>query len=98
MFAHLQLGRMARDGKINPRDKHERVTTRHFQLSSTVTTSFYIHDSLQWLGHPPREILPTQTSYAMSTLLDLYEPLDVIGNGSFGIIRKVKRKSDGLVS
>ena len=33
----------------------------------------------------------------MSTLLDLYEPLDVIGNGSFGIIRKVKRKSDGLV-
>ena len=34
----------------------------------------------------------------MSTLLDLHEPLDVIGNGSFGIIRKVKRKSDGLVS
>ena len=30
--------------------------------------------------------------------MDLYEPLDVIGNGSFGIIRKVKRKSDGLVS
>ena len=34
----------------------------------------------------------------MSTLLALYEPLDVIGNGSFGIIRKVKRKSDGVVS
>lgn len=33
----------------------------------------------------------------MSAFLDLYEPLDVIGNGSFGIIRKVKRKSDGLV-
>lgn len=33
----------------------------------------------------------------MSNLLELYEPLDVIGNGSFGIIRKVKRKSDGLV-
>jgi len=29
--------------------------------------------------------------------LDNYEPLDVIGNGSFGIIRKVRRKSDGLV-
>lgn len=29
--------------------------------------------------------------------LDLYEPLDVIGNGSFGIIRKVRRKTDGLV-
>ena len=30
--------------------------------------------------------------------LDLYEPLEVIGNGSFGIIRKVRRKSDGEVS
>ncbi|KAH9474301.1 G2-specific protein kinase nim-1 [Psilocybe cubensis] len=26
-----------------------------------------------------------------------YEPLDVIGNGSFGIIRKVRRKSDGVL-
>lgn len=34
----------------------------------------------------------------MSTFLELYEPLDIIGNGSFGIIRKVRRKSDGLVS
>ncbi|EGN95780.1 hypothetical protein SERLA73DRAFT_76842 [Serpula lacrymans var. lacrymans S7.3] len=33
----------------------------------------------------------------MSNFLDLYDPLDVIGNGSFGIIRKVRRKSDGLV-
>jgi len=30
-----------------------------------------------------------------SPFLDTYEPLDVIGNGSFGIIRKV-RKTDGL--
>jgi NIMA (never in mitosis gene a)-related kinase 2 len=30
--------------------------------------------------------------------LDLYDPLDIIGNGSFGVIRKVRRKSDGLVS
>ncbi|KAI0291630.1 kinase-like domain-containing protein [Multifurca ochricompacta] len=29
-----------------------------------------------------------------STFLEQYEPLDVIGNGSFGIIRKVKRKQD----
>ncbi|KAJ7155451.1 kinase-like domain-containing protein [Mycena crocata] len=29
--------------------------------------------------------------------LDLYEALDVIGNGSFGIIRKVRRKTDGLI-
>lgn len=33
-----------------------------------------------------------------SSFLDNYEPLDVIGNGSFGIIRKVKRKQDGVVS
>ncbi len=32
-----------------------------------------------------------------SSFLDLYDPLDVIGNGSFGIIRKVRRKSDGIV-
>ncbi|KAI3622539.1 other nek protein kinase [Moniliophthora roreri] len=29
--------------------------------------------------------------------LEQYEPLDVIGNGSFGIIRKVRRKSDGSI-
>ncbi|KAI8992906.1 kinase-like domain-containing protein [Trametes punicea] len=33
----------------------------------------------------------------MASPLDLYEPLDVIGNGSFGIIRKVRRKADGLI-
>ena len=33
-----------------------------------------------------------------SSFLGLYEPLDVIGNGSFGIIRKVRRKQDGVVS
>ncbi|TCD61510.1 G2-specific serine/threonine protein kinase [Steccherinum ochraceum] len=33
----------------------------------------------------------------MAAPMMLYEPLDVIGNGSFGIIRKVKRKSDGVV-
>lgn len=33
----------------------------------------------------------------MSSFLSLYEPLDVIGNGSFGIIRKVRRKADGVV-
>ncbi|KAJ3134379.1 G2-specific serine/threonine protein kinase [Irineochytrium annulatum] len=27
--------------------------------------------------------------------MEQYEPLEVIGNGSFGVIRKVKRKSDG---
>ena len=33
----------------------------------------------------------------MSSPLLLYDSLDVIGNGSFGIIRKVRRKADGLV-
>lgn len=33
----------------------------------------------------------------MSSFLELYEPLDIIGNGSFGIIRKVRRKSDGQI-
>ncbi|KDR69178.1 hypothetical protein GALMADRAFT_104121 [Galerina marginata CBS 339.88] len=32
-----------------------------------------------------------------SAFLDDYEALDVIGNGSFGIIRKVRRKTDGLL-
>ena len=31
-----------------------------------------------------------------SPFLDNYEPLDVIGNGSFGIIGKPRRKTDGL--
>jgi hypothetical protein len=33
----------------------------------------------------------------MSSFLEQYESLDVVGNGSFGIIRKVRRKSDGQV-
>ncbi|KAI0661385.1 kinase-like domain-containing protein [Cubamyces menziesii] len=33
----------------------------------------------------------------MASPLELYEPLDVIGNGSFGIIRKVRRKADGVI-
>ncbi|KAI6144136.1 kinase-like domain-containing protein [Pisolithus tinctorius] len=33
----------------------------------------------------------------MSNFLELYEPLDIIGNGSFGIIRKVRRKTDGTI-
>ncbi|KAJ7810363.1 kinase-like domain-containing protein [Mycena olivaceomarginata] len=30
-------------------------------------------------------------------VLDLYDVLDEIGNGAFGIVRKVRRKSDGLI-
>ncbi|KAF6748800.1 kinase-like domain-containing protein [Ephemerocybe angulata] len=33
----------------------------------------------------------------MAAWLEQYDPLDVIGNGSFGIIRKVRRKTDGLI-
>ncbi|KAE9411493.1 kinase-like protein [Gymnopus androsaceus JB14] len=32
-----------------------------------------------------------------SSFLDQYESIDVIGNGAFGIIRKVRRKSDGMI-
>ncbi|KAJ4490456.1 kinase-like domain-containing protein [Lentinula aciculospora] len=32
-----------------------------------------------------------------SSFLDQYEAMDVIGNGAFGIIRKVKRKTDGTI-
>ncbi|KZT62001.1 kinase-like protein [Calocera cornea HHB12733] len=31
------------------------------------------------------------------SILTDYEPLEIIGNGSFGIIRKVRRKSDGVL-
>ncbi|KAF8153445.1 kinase-like domain-containing protein [Crassisporium funariophilum] len=34
---------------------------------------------------------------ASSSFLEQYDSLDVIGNGSFGIIRKVRRKTDGLI-
>ncbi|EJD03227.1 Pkinase-domain-containing protein [Fomitiporia mediterranea MF3/22] len=37
------------------------------------------------------------TASNASSPLDLYEPLEIIGNGSFGIIRKVRRKSDGEI-
>ncbi|KDQ07198.1 hypothetical protein BOTBODRAFT_120406 [Botryobasidium botryosum FD-172 SS1] len=39
----------------------------------------------------------SSTSPNSSSMLQDYEPLDVIGNGSFGIIRKVRRKSDGKI-
>jgi NIMA (never in mitosis gene a)-related kinase len=29
--------------------------------------------------------------------MELYEPLEPIGSGSFGIIRKIKRKTDGKI-
>jgi hypothetical protein len=30
--------------------------------------------------------------------LEQFESIDVIGNGSFGVVRKVRRKTDGMVS
>ena len=33
----------------------------------------------------------------MPALLDLYDLLNIIGNGSFGIIHKARRKADGKV-
>ncbi|KAH9932626.1 kinase-like domain-containing protein [Fomitopsis serialis] len=34
----------------------------------------------------------------MASPLDLYESIDIIGTGSFGIIRKVRRKADGQMT
>lgn len=33
---------------------------------------------------------------AITQMLAEYDPLDVIGTGSFGVIRKVRRRTDGL--
>lgn len=33
----------------------------------------------------------------MSSVIDDYDPLEIIGNGSFGVIRKVRRRSDGML-
>lgn len=43
-------------------------------------------------GFPPSTTITTKTQF-----LDAYDAIDVIGNGSFGIIRKVRRKEDGQV-
>ncbi|KAJ3514299.1 hypothetical protein NMY22_g14782 [Coprinellus aureogranulatus] len=50
-------------------------------------------------GDPGAKNAHTNEEKRMSAahFLDQYEPLDVIGNGSFGIIRKVRRKADGMV-
>jgi len=44
-------------------------------------------------------LLSSFCSIAMTTspFLDSYEPLDVIGSGSFGINHKMRGKTDGLV-
>lgn len=38
-----------------------------------------------------------RSSTASAYVLEGYEPLDVIGSGTFGLIRKVRRKSDGVL-
>ncbi|KAG8833129.1 G2-specific serine/threonine protein kinase [Serendipita sp. 400] len=44
------------------------------------------------IGFPPSTSLTTRAQF-----LDAYEPIDIIGNGSFGVIRKVRRKEDGAI-
>ncbi|PVF94604.1 kinase-like protein [Serendipita vermifera] len=41
--------------------------------------------------------VPSTPVTTPSLFLDAYEPIDVIGNGSFGVIRKVRRKEDGAI-
>lgn len=38
-----------------------------------------------------------RSSTASAYVLEGYEPLDIIGSGTFGVIRKVRRKSDGAL-
>ena len=52
----------------------------------------------QSLGHYSPQTPAMSRMSTTSSFLDNYESLDIIGNGSFGIIRKVKRKHDGAVS
>ena len=51
----------------------------------------------QPLYHIASPFICSEYTMSSSTFLDQYEPLDIIGNGSFGIIRKVRRKTDGVV-
>jgi hypothetical protein len=49
-------------------------------------------DATMAAGFAPSTVITTPAQF-----LDAYESIDVIGNGSFGIIRKVRRKEDGAV-
>ncbi|KAG8805790.1 G2-specific serine/threonine protein kinase [Serendipita sp. 399] len=44
------------------------------------------------IGFPPSTSLTTRSQF-----LDAYEAIDIIGNGSFGVIRKVRRKEDSAI-
>ncbi|CAD6913661.1 unnamed protein product [Tilletia controversa] len=46
------------------------------------------------MHQPQQHQQQQQQQTAAPTALSGYEPLDVIGNGTFGIIRKVRRLSD----
>ncbi|VDC05017.1 unnamed protein product [Peniophora sp. CBMAI 1063] len=39
----------------------------------------------------------SSASLSTAEFLSQYEPLDIVGNGSFGVIRKVRRKVDGAI-
>lgn len=63
--------------------------TRLFPLSFVLNVHLYLIVS--------PFIRCSEHTMSSSAFLDQYEPLDIIGNGSFGIIRKVRRKTDGVV-
>lgn len=50
-----------------------------------------------WTMSTPTGFAPSTAITTPAQFLDAYDALDIIGNGSFGIIRKVLRKEDGLV-
>ena len=84
-----EIGGNSRSGRAWPRDHHALLVSRRSDL-----LDFSDDDSIHDRDDRRRQIRPRPP---MASFLHLYEPLEIIGNGSFGIIRKVRRKSDNLV-
>ena len=58
-----------------------------------------VTDESVTIGDKTRQVVIEVPAMSItSPFSDLYEPIDIIGNGSFGIIWKVRWKQDGVVS
>ena len=91
--------------RLSSRDLFQTSCDRvHFRTASL--RHFPIRFQILLSAHPSLTLSSSFSSCSTSSLsimssgtpLELYEPLDIIGNGSFGVIRKVRRKADGVVS
>lgn len=51
-----------------------------------------------FLCYPPKfKPAPDSTMSSTASSLDQYEVLDLIGKGSFGVVSRIRRKSDGRI-